>query len=74
MSSRSSESPRMRVGLPEIKFRQKPLESGEQIWRAFVEEWGTDCWHCGLQQPEDRRYLQLDHVEPNKGDGSNDDC
>ena len=69
-----SESPRPRVSLPEIKFRQKPLESGDQIWRAFVDEWGTDCWYCGLQQPEDRRYLQLDHVEPNRGDGSNDDC
>ena len=69
-----AESPRMRVGLPEIKFRQKPLESGAEIWQAFVEEWGTDCWYCGLQQPEDRRYLQLDHVEPNKGDGTNDDC
>ena len=69
-----AESPRMRVGLPEIKFRQRPLESGAEIWQAFVEEWGTDCWYCGLQQPEDRRYLQLDHVEPNKGDGTNDDC
>ena len=64
----------LRSRLPEIKFRQKPLESGDQIWRAFVETWGTDCWYCGLQQPEDRRYLQLDHVEPNKGDGTNDDC
>ena len=68
------ESPRASVSLPEIKFRQRPLESGKQIWQAFVDEWGTDCWYCGLQQPEDRRYLQLDHVEPNKGDGTNDDC
>ena len=68
------ESLRLRVDLPEIRFRQRPLESGEQIWRAFVEEWGTDCWYCGRPQPEDRRYLQLDHVEPNKGDGTNDDC
>ena len=64
----------LRSRLPEIKFRQKPLESGAEIWQAFVQEWGTDCWYCGLQQPEDRRYLQLDHVEPNKGDGTNDDC
>ena len=69
-----AESPRPRVSLPEIKFRRKPLESGAEIWQAFVDEWGTDCWYCGLQQPEDRRYLQLDHVEPNKGDGTNDDC
>ena len=69
-----AESPRMRVGLPEIKFRQRPLESGEQIWRAFVETWGTDCWYCGRPQDADRRVLQLDHVEPNKGDGTNDDC
>ena len=69
-----AESPRLRVDLPEIKFRQRPLESGADIWQAFVDEWGTDCWYCGLQQPEDRRYLHLDHVEPNKGDGTNDDC
>ena len=69
-----AESPRMRVGLPEIKFRQKPLESGAEIWQAFVEEWGTACWYCGREQDEDRRVLQLDHVEPNKGDGTNDDC
>ena len=69
-----AESPRPRVSLPEIKFRQKPLESGAEIWQAFVDEWGTDCWYCGRPQPEDRRYLRLDHVEPNKGDGANDDC
>ena len=39
-----------------------------------MDEWGTDCWYCGVQQPEDRRFLQLDHVEPNKYDGTNDDC
>ena len=69
-----AESPRMRAGLPEIKFRQKPLESGAEIWQAFVEEWGTACWYCGREQDADRRVLQLDHVEPNKGDGTNDDC
>ena len=60
--------------LPEIKFRQTPLEKDVVIWRAFVKEWGTDCWYCGRPQDEDRRVLQLDHVEPNKGDGTNDDC
>ena len=69
-----AESPRLRVSLPEIKFRQKPLESGAEIWQAFVDEWGTDCWYCGRPQDADRRVLQLDHVEPNKGDGANDDC
>ena len=69
-----AESPRPRVSLPEIKFRQKPLESGAEIWQAFVDEWGTDCWYCGRTQDADRRYLQLDHVEPNRGDGTNDDC
>ena len=69
-----AESPRLRVSLPEIKFRQKPLESGNEIWQAFVDEWGTDCWYCGRTQDADRRVLQLDHVEPNRGDGTNDDC
>ena len=65
--------PRSNIG--EISdFRQKPLETDAVIWRAFVDEWGTDCWYCGVQQPEDRRFLQLDHVDPNKYDGTNDDC
>ena len=68
------ERPPSRSRPPEIRFRQKPLESGDQIWRAFVEEWGTDCWYCGREQDRDRRVIQLDHVEPNKGDGANDDC
>ena len=69
-----AESLRMRVNLPEIKFRQKPIESGDEIWGEFVKKWGTDCWYCGRPQDEDRRVLQLDHIEPNKGDGTNDDC
>ena len=63
-----------RAHLPEIRFRQTPLETSAQIWQAFVDEWGTECWYCGRRQDVDRRSLQLDHVEPNKGDGSNDDC
>ena len=63
-----------RAHLPEIRFRQKPLETSAEIWQAFVDEWGTECWYCGRRQDPDRRSLQLDHVEPNKGDGSNDDC
>lgn len=66
--------PPRRHPIPEIRFRQKPLETGEAIWRAFVEQWGTDCWYCGRRQDADRRVLQLDHVAPNKGDGTNDDC
>ena len=66
--------PPRRRPLPEIRFRQKPLETGDAIWLAFVEQWGTDCWYCGRRQDADRRVLQLDHVAPNKGDGSNDDC
>ncbi len=63
-----------RTHLPEIRFRQTPLETSAQIWQAFVNEWGTECWYCGRPQDPDRRSLHLDHVEPNKGDGNNDDC
>ena len=63
-----------RAHLPQIRFRQTPLETSAEIWQAFVDEWGTECWYCGRRQDADRRSLQLDHVEPNKGDGSNDDC
>ena len=58
----------------EITFKQKPVENGGTIWEAFVDEWGTGCWYCGGQQQRDRRFLQLDHIEPNKRDGTNDDC
>ena len=60
--------------LPEPEYRQRPVETSQEIWQAFVAEWGTGCWYCGQTKAEDRRELQLDHVEPNKGDGSNDDC
>lgn len=60
--------------LPDPVFKQTPHESSEQIWQAFVEEWGTRCWYCGTDKPANRRELQLDHIEPNKRDGTNDDC
>ena len=63
-----------RQPLPEIKFRQTPLETSKVIWLAFVKKWGAECWYCGRPQDKDQRVLQLDHVEPNKGDGTNDDC
>ena len=56
------------------KYRTQPEETKDQIWDAFVAEWGTDCWYCGRTQDNSRRVLQLDHVEPNQRDGSNDDC
>jgi len=59
---------------PKPEFRQRPLETSLQIWEAFVQEWGLSCWYCGTHQQHDRRVLQLDHIEPNRGDGSNDDC
>ena len=65
----------MRINtLPEPQYRQRPVESSQQIWEAFVAEWGTGCWYCGMAKQNDRRELQLDHVEPNARDGSNDDC
>ena len=60
--------------LPEPTFRQRALEDSQTIWEAFVDEWGTRCWYCGLEKRRSRRELQLDHIEPNERDGSNDDC
>ena len=60
--------------LPRPRFRQKAVETSETIWQAFVDEWGTGCWYCGTEKAPDRRELHLDHIEPNKGDGTNDDC
>ena len=53
---------------------QRPVEESQTIWEAFVAEWGTRCWYCGLEKRHSRRELQLDHIEPNQRDGSNDDC
>ncbi len=60
--------------LPAIKYKQKPLETSQEIWNAFVEQYGPECWYCGQQKNADRRELHLDHVEPNRRDGTNDDC
>ena len=57
-----------------IQFRVRPIESSREIWDAFVAAWGTECWYCGMQKQHSRRELQLDHIEPNKQDGTNDDC
>ena len=60
--------------LPQIRFKQRPHESDEKIWQAFIDQWGAGCWYCGADKPQNRRELQLDHIEPNNRDGTNDDC
>ena len=60
--------------LPEIRFRQTPVETSDEIWHAFIGQWGPQCWYCGSEKVADRRELHLDHIEPNKRDGTNDDC
>ena len=60
--------------LPKIQFKQRPQESDLEIWEAFVEHWGTGCWYCGTEKSKDRRELQLDHIQPNNRNGTNDDC
>ena len=62
------------VRLSEPMYRQKPKETSDQIWEAFVKEWGTGCWYCGRTMSGHRQELHLDHIEPNRRDGSNDDC
>ena len=62
------------VRLSEPTYRQKPKETSDQIWDAFVHEWGTGCWYCGRTMGGHRQELHLDHIEPNRRDGSNDDC
>ena len=69
-----NETPLQLSALPDLKYKQRPAESSQEIWEAFVEKWGTGCWYCGTAKAADRRELQLDHIEPNQRDGSNDDC
>ena len=73
---RTAEAPRpvTNTRLAEPLYRQKPKESSDEIWAAFVLEWGTGCWYCGRPTGGHRQELHLDHIEPNKRDGSNDDC
>ena len=56
------------------QYRIPPQETADQIWDAFVKQWGPSCWYCGQDTLPDRRTLQLDHVAPKEPDGSNDDC
>ena len=67
-------TPAAAVPLPEIQYRQSAVESSETIWCAFIDEWGPQCWYCGAAKVADRRELHLDHIEPSKRDGTNDDC
>ena len=60
--------------LPAIQFKQRAAESDRQIWEAFVERYGARCWYCGTSTRRHRRALHLDHIEPNRRDGTNDDC
>ena len=66
--------PAMLSTLPPPRYRARPVETDREIWDAFVSEYGTTCWYCGAEKANDRRELQLDHVEPNARDGTNDDC
>lgn len=59
--------------LPVPTYKATPLETGEQVWNAFVERYGTSCWYCGTEKTRDRRELQLVHIEPNRRDGTNND-
>ena len=61
-----------RLGKP--RYRVRAQETPTEIWNAFVDTWGTACWYCFNVKSQDRRELHLDHIEPAKGDGSNDDC
>ena len=60
--------------LPPLEFRVSPRETSREIWDAFVTHWGARCWYCSKATLADRRVLHLDHVEPNRRDGTNDDC
>ena len=60
--------------LPEVRYRQTPRENSDQIWNAFIDEYGPQCWYCGTAKVAHRRELHLDHIEPNLRDGTNDDC
>ena len=57
-----------------IKFKPKPLETSASIREAFISEWGSACWYCGVDRGGETGALQLDHVAPNQRDGSNHDC
>ena len=50
---------------------QKSALAHWQMKDFLVETFGLQCWGCNFQAP-DERYLQLDHADPKRNDGSND--
>lgn len=60
--------------LSPVRFKRRPEETNREIWQAFVEEWGAQCWYCWTVTLPHRQVLHLDHIEPNRRDGTNDDC
>lgn len=60
--------------LSPVRFKRRPEETNQEIWQAFVDEWGAQCWYCWTVTLPHRQVLHLDHIEPNRRDGTNDDC
>lgn len=60
--------------LPQV-YSAEPenLLSHKEMKDTLIIQFGTVCWGCGFEPPDnDDRYLHLDHINPKSSGGTND--
>ena len=62
-------------GLPQVyRYKQKALFSHAEMKDMLLDQWGLQCWGCEFSLPDtprNRRYFDLDHINPKSGGGTN---
>ena len=62
-------------GLPQVHRRQeRALFSHAEMKDMLLDQWGLQCWGCEFSLPDaprNRRYFDLDHINPKSGGGTN---
>ena len=55
---------------PVYASRPASMRRAEMV-RVLADRWGVRCWGCGFEPPR-VDYLELDHITPHSGGGSNE--
>ena len=55
---------------PVYTSRPASMRRAEMV-KVLVDRWGVRCWGCGFEPPR-IDYLELDHITPYTGGGSNE--
>ena len=58
-------------GLEHVYPEPKSILTHKQMKVILVARFGLHCWGCDFEAP-DQRYLELDHIDPRSGGGSNE--